>query len=356
MDLKSIFVAVKQLVSPVNTDGGDVLQKLEHTLQSYSDLLKERQHLLERVQHYRDNLCHQSLLTEGKDQNGEVYWKFTQEGLCLLLVLNDTLLQLYEEDRKSRDSALKPPKHPPAPKALLSVSDQKLIQSFIQFIVLLGIYPYLLPGVDSVLKLRYKSTNSVLKVKPVGLPTLYLCKCCQVLSTCFANPILGPQLLPLYLSDVLSGLLQICYEPSVFKAKHESDGQDKCTTGNSNKHVPAAVTAEAVHVAVASPTDAVVRKVDLECVEDGVKIQEREKCMEVLQKLLVNTYQPLVVKELLALQSLVARCTGEMERPRLKWLQKSCGQLLSERLMHKNGVQNVLNGIFESTAGKFDES
>ena len=32
-----------------------------------------------------------------------------------------------------------------------------------------------------------------------------------------------------------------------------------------------------------------------------------------------------------------------------KWLQKTCGQLLSERLLHKNGVQHVLRGIFEAT-------
>ena len=32
-----------------------------------------------------------------------------------------------------------------------------------------------------------------------------------------------------------------------------------------------------------------------------------------------------------------------------RWLQKICGQLLSQRLLHKNGVQNVLRGMFEAT-------
>ena len=33
----------------------------------------------------------------------------------------------------------------------------------------------------------------------------------------------------------------------------------------------------------------------------------------------------------------------------VQWLQRICGRLLSERLMHKNGVQHVLRGIFEAT-------
>ena len=32
-----------------------------------------------------------------------------------------------------------------------------------------------------------------------------------------------------------------------------------------------------------------------------------------------------------------------------RWLQKICGQLLSQRLLHENGVQNVLRGVFEAT-------
>ena len=32
-----------------------------------------------------------------------------------------------------------------------------------------------------------------------------------------------------------------------------------------------------------------------------------------------------------------------------KWLLKTCGQLLSERLLHRNGVQHVLRGVFEAT-------
>ena len=32
-----------------------------------------------------------------------------------------------------------------------------------------------------------------------------------------------------------------------------------------------------------------------------------------------------------------------------RWLQRICGQLLSQRLLHKNGVQNVLRGVFEAT-------
>ena len=44
---------------------------------------------------------------------------------------------------------------------------------------------------------------------------------------------------------------------------------------------------------------------------------------------------------------------GTESAKNLKWLQRACGRLLSERLMKKNGVQSVLRGILDTMAGNY---
>ena len=96
------------------------------------------------------------------------YFEFTVEALCLLIILDETLKVLQEKDIVSQSSTTetstksKNPTHSP-PKAILGVSDLKLVQSLLQFIVSLGIYPHLLPGVDTLLKLRLSHAKSVAK-------------------------------------------------------------------------------------------------------------------------------------------------------------------------------------------------
>ena len=365
MELKVIFTAMKQLVSPTNEAAtqkipdGSVLQKLSGSLKSYHGWLKENDHLLERIEYFRPTLsCSPIIFPKSEKQTEQIYLEFTVEGLCLLLVLDDTLLMLHKEDKKTIQHSTKPAHAPLAPKAILSVSEQKLIPSLIQFIALLGIYPYLLPGVDNLLKAKYTSTKTIAKIEPLASQILCLCKCCQVLSRCFDNPILGPVLLPLFLSDVLAGLLQICYDPTTWKnvedtSRLNSSKKDSSTSENTNS-----TESKATSQLLLTPADISVGGTNRECAENvRMSAIERDVCLEKLQRLLTNAYQPLVVRELLALQSLSVKPTGLSERQRgtgLRWLQKACGELLSERLMHKNGVQNVLKGILEATNSKID--
>ena len=83
-------------------------------------------------------------------------WTYVLEGLSLLLCLKELLIEDGNQDQCQRESA--------APRALLSVSDNKVIRSLLQFIVTLGLYPYLLPGVDLPLSLCSNSPDeSVMK-------------------------------------------------------------------------------------------------------------------------------------------------------------------------------------------------
>ena len=108
--------------------------------------------------------------------------------------------------------------------------------------------------------------------------------------------------------------------------------------------------------------------------------------MEMLQNLLEGTYQPLIIRELWKLLILQQQPQGGEQGPgakntgggggsvtrsgggkpevvgtgrrrgskgSMKWLQKVCGQLLSERLLSKNGVEHVISGIMNmATTGR----
>lgn len=113
--------------------------------------------------------------------------------------------------------------------------------------------------------------------------------------------------------------------------------------------------------------------------------KERNECSQVLQGLLVNVYSPLIVRELIVLQgrsrkksqtkpmhytSKCDRNSGDKSQQSKKetkgkcislkaapkWLQKVCGQILSEILMKNNGVRAILKGILEmgQNHGKMD--
>ena len=79
--------------------------------------------------------------------------------------------------------------------------------------------------------------------------------------------------------------------------------------------------------------------------------------MTKLQRLLDQTHQATVVRELLMLQGMPqtskergGRVSKRVGSP--AWLQRACGRLLSQRLMKKNGVLCVLQGILRAASGE----
>ena len=83
---------------------------------------------------------------------------------------------------------------------------------------------------------------------------------------------------------------------------------------------------------------------------------DREWCMSTLRRLLDQTHQTIVVRELLMLQGMPqtskergGRVSKRVGSP--AWLQIACCRLLSQRLMKKNGVLCVLQGILGAVSG-----
>ncbi len=220
---------------------------------------------------------------------------------------------------------------PPAP--LLSISEQKVIKIAIEFVVCLGIYPYLFPGADTLLKLRLKHAEEVIKAVNVNrwVRDNLLFEICNIMSRCFNNSEIGPMLALRHLTDVLVALMQVIYAPDsscqhsvIVDPTLNSDFSKACN--------------------ITEPGD-----VGKQLRETGGSV--KEKSVTLLEDILQRTYQPLVIQQLLLLQG--PPSTGAKKSSGMpSWLVKACGHYLSERLMAKNGVIHVINGIMEDTSGK----
>ena len=383
MDLPAILLAVKQLVTVASTEttpgcGEGLVERLQANLESLRAHLRQPEcaELGQRLSYLRDAYSTSPACAKREQAT---YFEFTVEALCLLIILDETLKVLQEKDIVSQSSTTetstksKNPTHSP-PKAILGVSDLKVVQSLLQFIVSLGIYPHLLPGVDTLLKLRLSHAKSVAKSQHTlnAEKSWHLFTCCQVLIKGAENSVLGPTVLSQHLSDILGSLIQVCYGP-----------MDKCSGSASVVKLskPSNATSD-TPMLPATPGDVVVDRErngrdikDLDYGPRAISAVEREYCVEALQQLLDRVYQPLVIRGLLMMQGMPsmesaippqahggpgtsattgggAKVPGSSLKKSPRWLQKACGQLLSACLMKKNGVQHVLRGIFEATSGK----
>ncbi|KAL4657090.1 hypothetical protein GN956_G4043 [Arapaima gigas] len=245
-------------------------------------------------------------------------WAFVQECLVLLLALTRHLTHLLESFRAERDPTLPRTAEaaPPLPPDVLSVAQQKTVSAALQFVITLGLCPYLLPGVGVALEYRsaFGATVAGAVKHHVAPPpdrrllatTLALLEMSKVSSV-------ATLVLTRHLGDVLAGLCQLGYCP-----ERPEEGSAEFTKGVSRE----------------------------ECME----------CRKTLQSLLGKVYQPIVIKELLILQGAPKQAHPAPTRagaPRTSlaqappWLRQLCGRLLSERLMQLNGVQAVVRAVLE---------
>ena len=138
-------------------------------------------------------------------------------------------------------------------------------------------------------------------------------------------------------SDMLSALMQICFAPP-----------EKPTPNLSSS-----ITVHPIH----TPADITLSQAIPTSGSDPCLLpSDREWCMSTLRRLLDQTHQTIVVRELLMLQGMPqtskergGRVSKRVGSP--AWLQIACCRLLSQRLMKKNGVLCVLQGILGAVSG-----
>ncbi|XP_056622852.1 transport and Golgi organization protein 6 homolog isoform X2 [Triplophysa dalaica] len=252
----------------------------------------------------------------------DVTWSFVQELLLLLLCLARHLTLLLDAFQQSPAVTTPgtPEAAPPLPPDVLSVVQQKTLASVLQFVVTLGLCPYLAPGVGVPLGLRSAFGVAVedavsRDVAPAGERRLYITT--NVLLEVSTLSSLATPVFTRHLGDIMAALCQLAYRPH----RPEGDGT------KSNK---------------------------------GLTVEERKSCREALHNLLGKVYQPIVIKELLVLQggpkqassgSRSGSAGGKALTQAPAWLRRLCGQLLSDRLMQPYGVQAVVRAILEGHGG-----
>ncbi|XP_032436546.1 transport and Golgi organization protein 6 homolog isoform X1 [Xiphophorus hellerii] len=246
-------------------------------------------------------------------ETDDVTWSFVQECLLLLLALTRHLteeLKRFQEAPPPSGSLRTPEMAPPLPPDVLSVSQQKTLGAALQFVVSLGVCPYLSAGVGVPLGRRSAFGAVVEKLirreasPPAGRRLLTTTR---VLLQVAELATLATLVFSRHLGDVMAALCQLGYEP------HRED------------HRP-------------------------------LSTEESRSCKEALRNLLGKVYQPIIAKELLVLQG-GPKQSGPPGSSRAAlgsapaWLRRLCGQLLSERLMQPNGVQAVVRAILEGGTG-----
>eukprot|EP00062_Callorhinchus_milii_P021763 gi/632978818/ref/XP_007906127.1/ PREDICTED: transport and Golgi organization protein 6 homolog [Callorhinchus milii] len=305
-------------VSAQDTEAGAVLLMLSHNLlllrekleqdPGYTELSRLRGQLVPRLRWWLESQ--------------DVVWMFVSETLLLLLCLKQTMIDLLASFSPPKPNPRSPECAPALSPDTLSIAQQRTVQAALQFIISLGICPYLLSGVGTPLACRSVFAAMVEKVISYSVPpsgSRRLHTCVTVLLDIAEHHSLGNMLLTRHLGDVIAGLCQLGYSP------HRSRmGPVSPEDPRGSSELPKELMAE-------------------EC----------QRCQEFLRQLLDRVYQPLVVRQLLLLQGgakqVAAPNSGKSQRhpaaPR--WLRVLCGQLLSQRLMKPHGVQAVVRGILE---------
>ncbi|KAG1686328.1 Transport and Golgi organization protein 6 [Nymphon striatum] len=188
----------------------------------------------------------------------------------------------------------------------LNVNQQKQVLNCVQFIIVIGISPSLIPGVGLSMKKRTAFANFVQVFhdnNSVWSKHNRLVLCIEILFQCLENQHFCSIVLSRYLIDLLSALFQLCYAPL---KKPESDVEGGMTVTKYNE-----------------------------------LMTQRQTFCEMLDSLCLKTYPPALVQSLITLQS--ATLSGQTKTP--KWLKNVCGELLTKILLMKNGFQSVIQGF-----------
>ncbi|KAM4800175.1 transport and Golgi organization protein 6 homolog isoform X2 [Urocitellus parryii] len=311
--LDQILEALKLLLSPGGS-GSSSLQITKHdillaTLKSNLSALEDK--LLKDPQWKKLKLLRDEIVNKAEwPQNSvDITWSFTSQALLLLLCLKETMIRLAAAFNPVKPNPRTPEVAPTLSPDTLSISQQKMVQSVLQFVVILGVCPYLMPGVGVPLRYRTEFGAVVqdvvcLDVAPHATRRLYTS--CKALLSVGQHTSLGSLIFCRHFGDIAAGLCQLGFCPT---------------------------------------------KKPLTPMEEVLTEEERTVSRGALRDLLDQVYQPLAVRELLILQGGPPQsCTDVKTQLRCRapaWLRRLCGQLLSERLMRPSGVQAVVRGILE---------
>ena len=241
--------------------------------------------------------------------------QFVAACLHLLTLLTDELVRLREKSAQMSDlDQLSTPRLSPD---ALSVLQQQTVSNALQFVVALGVYPYLQSGVGLPLSARLKQSqllgfSDILCASETRVDKEFVRRHVETvlaLCKCLRHAALRSVIISKHLVDLLASLLQISFFPDYQGCRND-------------------------------------------------------ECNEALKNLVDETYQPLIIRQLLLLQGPPPRQSQKESVNRAnslttkeacvtpKWLRDACGRLLSERLMKDKGVYAVILAIINVPGSK----
>ncbi|ERE79768.1 transmembrane and coiled-coil domain-containing protein 7 [Cricetulus griseus] len=207
--LERILEALKLLLSPGGS-GSSSLQNTKHdvlleTLKSNlsaleAKFLKDDQ--WKKLKVLRDEIANKA---EWLQNSEDITWSFTSQTLLLLLSLKETMTRLVADFSPDAPNLRTPEAAPALSPDTLSVSQQKTVQSVLQFVVTLGVCPYLMPGVGVPLRYRTEFGAVVqdvvcLEAAPHATRRLYIC--CRVLLDLAQHASLGSLIFCRHFGDI----------------------------------------------------------------------------------------------------------------------------------------------------------
>ncbi|XP_014771732.1 transport and Golgi organization protein 6 homolog [Octopus bimaculoides] len=308
-------------------------------------------------------------------------WKFAST--CL--ILNEALLIILQ-DLSRNDRVEKLNSKDAAPSDILSIMQQKVFSSTMQFIIYLGVYPYFAKGVGIPLQQRSDYGSLLLSCKPEAKSILErqfrLLQVARLFSVCLNRTSLGSLLLSRHLGDCLAVIFQLCYgvkkyppqKPSPTETENNIDLRklssnyliESLMSGNINccDVFPSKTTAEITNNP-SSSRSCNPMETNRENVTSHVHVtvEDITFCQKFLEKLVNGSYQPSLVRELVFLQGVPApkllkklneensdiKFSPPNFSPTPQWLKNACSLNLTKILLKPNGVLYIVQGMLDAS-------
>ncbi|XP_058565275.1 transport and Golgi organization protein 6 homolog isoform X2 [Neofelis nebulosa] len=232
--LESILEALKLLLSPGASDSGSLqitkhdvlLATLSSNLSALEDKLLKDPHW-KKLKLLRDEIADKA---EWPQNSVDVTWSFTSQTLLLLLCLKETMIHLAADFSPGKPNLRTPEAAPALSPDTLSISQQKTVQSVLQFVVTFGVCPYLVPGVGVPLRCRTAFGAVVQDVVCLSAPpdaTRRLYTSCRILLNIAHHTSLGSLIFCRHFGDIAAGLCQLGFCPT--KRKPLKPEEESCT-------------------------------------------------------------------------------------------------------------------------------
>jgi len=213
----------------------------------------------------------------------------------------------------------------PKPEAdMLSISQQRNVSALVEMVLALGILPNLLPGVGLAVEKRSLFLQTILKSipeRPILERYKQLVFSIESLLELAKYKQFNTLIVSKHLGDVLGCLIQVAHAPLMKPKDEEANLENKGDKDIKVKEDTFVMTPELF--------------------DRLSKDQERFKSE--LDKIIGKTYQPLIVKYLLVLQSNSKGPSSKCP----KWFSKTVSNLLSSRLVLPEGVLHVVRGVMD---------